>query len=236
MDLSGILAAAQPGGGTQGMDSKQLGQDYNQFLRLLTTQLQHQDPLSPMDTAEFTSQLVQFSSVEQQIKGNDYLQKLLTLNTLSLTGIGLGYVGLKVFSPGSEFQFDGATSAALSYNMPAGAKVGTLSIIDATGQTVYTSAADLSEGTHNLYWDGRTNDGYLLPPGKYEIRVGAQDEQGNALNVQTFTSGIVTGVETGENGDVALIIDERLVPVTSVRQATLPVYAYNPPAEETPAE
>src|SRR5689334_16849053 len=108
MDISGILTAANPSSQSGAKDKTQFGKDYTQFLRMLTTQLQNQDPLSPMDTAQFTQQLVMFSNVEQQLKSNDYLQKLLSLNTLSLTSIGLGYVGLKVFSPGSSFQLDGA--------------------------------------------------------------------------------------------------------------------------------
>jgi flagellar basal-body rod modification protein FlgD len=228
MDLSGVLSAANPSSKSTAADKSKFGNDYNQFLNLLTTQLKNQDPLSPMDSAQFTNQLVQFSSVEQQIKSNDYLQKLLTLNTLSLTGVGLGYVGMNVFSPGNTFQSDGASSTALSYTMPAGATAGNLSITDASGSTVFSKVADLSAGNHNFVWDGKDNNGNAVPAGTYKLNIGAQDNAKNALNVSTYTSGLVQGLETGEDGNVSLIINGKQVPVTDVRQATLPTYTYAP--------
>jgi flagellar basal-body rod modification protein FlgD len=228
MDISGILAAANPNSQQAANDKTKFGTNYNQFLNLLMTQLKNQDPLSPMDTAAFTNQLVQFSSVEQQIRGNDYLQKLLTLNAMGLTGIGLGMVGLNVYSPGNSFTFNGQNPSDLSYGMPAGATQGTISIVDKLGNTVFTSNADLNPGQHTFSWTGKDTANNQLPAGDYTIRVGAQDSQGNPLTVATYTSGLVQGIETGDDGSTSVIINNKLVPVTDVRQATLQGYAPGP--------
>jgi flagellar basal-body rod modification protein FlgD len=225
MDISAILSAADPASQTATKDKTKFGADYTQFLKLLMTQLKNQDPLSPMDTAAFTTQLVQFSSVEQQIRGNDYLQKLLTLNTMGLTGIGLGYVGLNVYSPGNSFHFNATNTSDISYGMPAGATVGKISILDKDGSVVFTKDADLTPGQHTFAWDGKNAGGNTMPAGDYTVQVGAQDDQKNPLSVTTYTSGLVQGVETGDDGNVSVIINNKLVPVTDVRQATMQGYA-----------
>lgn len=232
MDLSGVLATANPSSPANGADKKKFGQDFSQFLRLLTTQLQNQDPLEPLDSAQFTNQLVQFSGVEQQIKSNDFLQKLLTLNAASLTNVGLGYVGLSVQTPGSSFQFDGAHGVPLSYVMPAGAAVGTVSILDKDGKVVDTMSAELGAGAHELAWNGADKAGKIMPPGTYTLKVGAQDAQKKPLNVTTFTSGLVTGVQTNEDGSVSVIINGKPISVTDVRRASLPSTLVTPREED----
>lgn len=225
MDLSGVLNAANPGSTTNTNSSTKLGGDFNQFLRLLTTQLQNQDPLSPLDTAEFTNQLVQFSNVEQNIRSNDYLQKLLTLQSLNLTSVGLSYVGLSVQTPGNTFQFDGQHVSALAYNMATAGAVGTFSIVNENGDVVYTQQPELSKGLHNFAWDGRDNEGEAVPPGTYKMLVSAQDSDGESVSVTSLVPGTVSGVQTADDGEVMLMIDDKLIPVTDVRQATLPGFA-----------
>jgi flagellar basal-body rod modification protein FlgD len=233
MDLTGILAAANPSSAAAGADKTKFGQDYNQFLRLLTTQLQNQDPLSPMDTAQFTNQLVQFSSVEQQIKTNDYMQKILALNSLNLNSMALNYVGLNVYSTGSDFVFDGANPEQMSYDMPEGAAVAKISIVDADGNTVFSQDADTTPGNHTLKWDGKNNDGQLMEAGTYKILIGAQDKDKKALSVKTYVSGLVEGVVSDESGMANVIVNGKKIPVTDVKQATLPTYAYAPQPGDT---
>ena len=225
MDISAILTAANPASTTTSTDQSSLAGSNTEFLTLLTTQLKNQDPMSPMDTSQFTQELVEFSGVEQQIKTNDYLQKTLTLDTMGLTGIGLGMVGLDVYSPGSSFTYDGTNAADLSYSMPSGASTGTISILDSSGTTVYSTTANLTSGQHTFSWDGKDSSGNQLTSGTYTVQVGAQDANGNALSTTTYTSGLVTGVETGDDGSTNVIINSKLVPVTDVRQATMQSYA-----------
>jgi flagellar basal-body rod modification protein FlgD len=199
-----------------------LNQDFDQFLRLLTTQLQNQDPLSPMDSAEFTNQLVQFSNVEQSIRTNSFLEKLLTMQTLNLTALGVSFIGKDVEVAGKYFQADGVKPVNMSYEMPAGATEGTISIVDANGNVVFTQNADITPGRHNLAWDGKDTSGNAVPAGKYEIRIGAQTSTEAALNVTTFVPGHVNGLESADDGSLMLNVDGNLVNMTDVRKISEP--------------
>lgn len=198
-----------------------LNQDFDQFLRLLTTQLQNQDPLNPMDSTEFTNQLVSFSQVEQQIRTNDQLESLLAFQTLNLTAVGLSFIGKNVEITDDEFFKTADASATMSYVMPEGAEKGTISITDADGKTVYTSEADLSVGTHKFTWDGKDTNGVAVPEGNYTLKVSAMDANDVSLNLTTFVPGYVEGIETGDDGNLNVIVNGRLVPVTSIRKATI---------------
>ena len=92
--------------------SVKLAEDFTQFLTLLTTQLQNQDPLNPMDSTEFTNQLVQFSQVEQSINTNQKLDDLLALQLGGLSTVALGYVGMDVTYTSTEMNWDGAHPGA----------------------------------------------------------------------------------------------------------------------------
>src|SRR6202161_621777 len=97
--------------------SQQLAGNFNTFLTLLTTQLQNQDPTSPLDTNQFTSQLVQFSQLEQQLDTNANLQTLISGQTTSTVGTAIGYIGHTVEASGGNFVLDGTSSDTLSYNL-----------------------------------------------------------------------------------------------------------------------
>lgn len=200
-----------------------LNQDFDQFLRLLTTQLQNQDPLSPMDSSEFTNQLVQFSQVEQQIKTNDQMASLLAFQTLNLTAVGLSFIGKNVEVQDDEFHMNGSSGASMSYVMPEGATKGTVAITDADGRTVYRADADITAGTHAFTWDGKDENGVAVPAGTYTLKVSAMDDKSNSLNLNTFVPGFVEGIESGEDGNLNVIVNGRLVPVTAVRKATVPL-------------
>lgn len=201
-------------------DRTKLSGDFDQFLRLLTTQLQNQDPLSPMDSTEFTNQLVSFSQVEQQIRTNDYLNKQLTLQSLNLTSLGLGFIGLDIEMAGSFFRADGTKPSSMSYEMPDGVASASLSIIDENGTVVYSQKPDTGAGKHVLLWDGKNNEGQPVPAGTYELRVGALDAKQKSLTVTTNVPGHVDGIESGEDGNIVLLVGDRKVAITDVRRAS----------------
>lgn len=203
-------------------DRVSLGQDFDQFLRLLTTQLQNQDPLSPMDSTEFTNQLVQFSNVEQAIKQNDYLEKLLTMQTLNLTALGVSFIGKDVEVSGDTFEKPAEGPVTFSYEMPAEAATGTISIVDENGQVVWTQAAETAAGRHDLEWDGLDSADQPLPAGTYTLRIGALTDKKAALNVLTFVPGHVDGLESADNGDLLLVVGKNRVPMTEVRKISEP--------------
>lgn len=222
MEVSGTQSTPVAQQSEAAQDRVSLGQDFDQFLRLLTTQLQNQDPLSPMDSAEFTNQLVQFSNVEQSIKQNDSLEKLLAMQTLNLTALGVSFIGKDVEITGNTFKKLDTGSVAFSYQMPADAVSTTLSILDENGNVVYTQNAEKTAGRHDMIWDGLDNSDQPLPAGTYEIRIAALTENKTALNVQTFVPGHVDGLESADNGDLLLIVGSNKVPMTEVRKISKP--------------
>lgn len=217
--ITGVSSTAASA--TNSADRAQLAQGFDQFLRLLTTQLQNQDPLSPMDSTEFTNQLVSFSSVEQQIKINDNLTQLLALSNASQATLGLSYIGLNVDMQGSQFLYDGTNPARMSYTLPADATRSTVSILDENGAVVFSQAGETAEGKHEFVWNGTDASGKVLPAGAYELRVGAIDTENKNLPLSTTVSGIVAGIETAEDGEILLLINGQKVPMSTISRATL---------------
>jgi flagellar basal-body rod modification protein FlgD len=204
-----------------GAAQTQLNTDFDQFLRLLTTQLQNQDPLSPMDTNEFTTQLVQFSQVEQQIKTNSNLENLLAMQTLNMTALGVSFIGKFVEVDGDTFIAQGDTNTTLSYFLPSAASSGTLTIKDADGKTVYSTDIEKTAGRHDLTWNGIDKDGQPVPTGEYTVTVTALDSENQSLSVTTSVPGYVTGLESADSGELMMVIDGKKVPLTGVRKIAL---------------
>lgn len=201
--------------------SSQLNQDFDDFLLLLTTQLQNQDPLSPMDTNEFTNQLVQFSQVEQQIKTNSSLDNLLAMQTLNMTALGVSFIGKYVEVDGDTFTADGTNSTTLSYVLPDTAASGTLTIKNADGDVVYSTDIEKTAGRQDFTWDGLDSDGNLAPAGEYSVTVTALDAESQSLSVSTSVPGYVTGLESDDSGELMLVIDGKKVSLTGVRKIAL---------------
>lgn len=192
---------------------------YDTFLKLLTTQLKHQDPLSPMETGEFTSQLVQFASVEQQIQVNDNLKLLLDLQKSSRMATAVGYIDSTVRVAGAQLPLQGG-NASFSYELPEASKETIIAISDSAGRIVRQVQADTAEGMYNIVWDGTDTAGNVLPDGAYRFDIIAADrETGKPMaDVKSWYTGKVTGVATDENGAVTLSIGDVDVMLDDVRE------------------
>lgn len=201
--------------------STQLAEDFSQFLNLLTVQLQNQDPLSPMDTTEFTNQLVAFSGVEQQINTNQKLDDLVSLQLGNVMGNALSYVGLDVSYISSELNFNGAQPSKINYALDKQAAESKLRIFDESGTLVFETDAEKSLGNHEFFWDGTLSGGGFAQPGTYEVRIDALDIDGQAVNGTTVVTGNVRGVET-QNGLVFVLVGERAISIGNVLNASRP--------------
>src|SRR5689334_12020722 len=185
-----------------GVDNSTIAGNFQTFLQLLTTQLQNQNPLDPLDTNQFTQQLVEFSGVEQQLKTNDLLGSLVTSATASRAASAAGYLGATITADGSTTTLaDGKAQWTFTSAKPA-AKA-TLTVIDSTGQTVYTKTSALDAGAGSFSWDGRTDDGSLLTSGQYTLKIDAKDASGQPVTVSTEIAGTVDAVDLS-GGDVQL--------------------------------
>lgn len=190
----------QPGGLTQ------LSEDFDNFLTLLTQQLQNQDPLEPMSTEEFTRQLTQFAGVEQQIAANAKLDNLVNLQANQLLGVGLGYVGNTVEFEGNNFKFDGENPVDLRYILNETSSETRINILNDEGNTVRTIQGDLEQGSHMIQWNGTNDDGLTLPEGNYSIQVSAMNDEGAPIQTRTAVSGRVDGMDTID-GEIFLRVD-----------------------------
>ncbi|MCH2546202.1 MAG: hypothetical protein MK052_01130 [Alphaproteobacteria bacterium] len=192
----------------------QLSGDFDTFLLLLTTQLKNQDPADPMDSSEFTSQLVQFANVEQAIATNENLEKMLAADRNDQISTAANYIGKFVEASGDSSRLSNGV-ASFSYSLPATAFEAEVVITDDLGQVVYKGAAPTEKGKNDVLWDGTSNiDGQTKPDGTYHINIIAKDTQQKAIEATTFTTGFVSEVnlEGGEMvlkiGDIELALDK----------------------------
>ena len=200
---------------------QRVSETYDTFLSMLTTQIKNQDPLSPMDTTDFTNQLVAYSQVEQQIQGNQYLEALVQMQSSQGFNDPLALLGREIEVVGNTLSFEGE-SVEFGYGMPTGAAQGIVEIVDAAGRVIHQETARTSAGRHELTWDGSHVDGGTAADGIYQIQVRAANADGEELAVPTFTRGTVTGVET-LNGQATVLIGNipvALSDVLAVRQAS----------------
>ncbi|RMF80340.1 MAG: flagellar hook assembly protein FlgD [Nitrospirae bacterium] len=170
--------------------------DKLQFLKLLTTQLQYQDPLNPMDNTEFTAQLAQFSSLEQLTHLNDGMERLLAAES----GIGrlqaLGYLGHTVEAPVDRVTLPEQGDARFQVRLEQAADDVVVTLRDGSGNAVATDhLGPLGAGVQPAAWDGLDANGTRLPAGEYRIEVGAVDGDGNPVSATPLGPIRVTGVD-----------------------------------------
>lgn len=193
---SQVTAAVTSGNGSTQTksDSETLASNFTQFLQLLTTQLKNQNPLDPLDTNQFTQQLVQFAQVEQQLKSNDQLSTLVALQKSTQQTQALGYVGTTVAVDGASAQLkDKSATWVLTSPRPASA---TITVTSSTGETVYSTTRTLQAGSQDFVWDGKGIDGAKQwQDGTYKITVTAKDVNAQSVNVSTEVQGVVDSVD-----------------------------------------
>lgn len=214
MDIGALTGAAQGVGSAVNSSATRLAGDFDTFLILLTTQLQQQDPLDPLNSNEFTQQLVQFTSVEQAIATNQNLEKVIALlsgksSTNLVEFIGKGIVAIGDVAPLS------AGEAVWRYTIDANANETKITIADATGKIVYKAAGATSAGEHELVWDGRDNLGNAMPDGLYRVSINATSADGSTIGTSTAIQGRVTSIELAD-GHQTLVIDGLQVELRNV--------------------
>ncbi|ESQ84616.1 flagellar hook assembly protein FlgD [Asticcacaulis benevestitus] len=197
-----------------GSGSSSVTTNYTTFLNLLTAQIKNQDPLSPMDTTAWTNQLVQYSSVEQQLKGNQYLEALTKQGTQSNMNAAVSYIGKTVTADQDVAALkDG--KAEWQYALGATANKATMTIEDSDGAVVWSgNAPDLTSGSHAFTWNGKDSSGKAVPDGQYKLSIKASNAGGDVQAAAGIT-GIVTSAANAD-GTILLKVGNTSVDLTAV--------------------
>jgi flagellar basal-body rod modification protein FlgD len=172
----------------------QIAGNFQSFLQLLTTQLQNQNPLSPLDTNQFTQQLVEFAGVQQQINTNDSLATLVSLQQTAQSSQALQFVGKTAVVKGSTAALSN-NQATWELNIPTASTVN-VSIANSSGQTVYSNDFAANAGNNQTFnWNGLGTGGTQFPDGNYTLTATAKDSAGNTVAVTTSVAGVVSSVD-----------------------------------------
>lgn len=192
--------------------STSLSASYEMFLQLLTTQLQTQDPLDPMDSSEFTQQLATYAGLEQQISTNDKLDEVISgLDVMSLS-TGIGYLGHSVEADSDTLSVadDGSTDANWKYTLASDASKVTLTVVDSDGDTVWTGSGDTASGSHSFDWDGTDSNGNTVDAGDYTLQVAATTSNGATVASSISIVGTVTAVDSSSGSAVLELGDTQV--------------------------
>lgn len=206
-------------GGVTSNNSGPLGADFNMFLKLLTAQMQNQDPLDPMDTSEYTQQLVQYSQVEQSLQQTSALKDIFA----KLASQDMAQASTFI---GREARFDspvaGLGSAPATWTYFANGKPTTINatIKDSSGKVVKEIKLDpAAQGRYA--WDGKLADGTRAPDGAYALSIAATDANGAAVPVTINSVAIVKDVVT-DGANVMLGVNGIRMPLSGLVAVSAP--------------
>jgi flagellar basal-body rod modification protein FlgD len=200
--------------------TQQLAGNFDNFLQLLTTQLQNQDPLSPLDADQFTQELVEFSSVQQQIDSNTNLQTLISLQQASEATSALQLVGSSVTLNGNSAVLSNATNTPATWSLnSSGPGTGQVTVKNSSGQTVYSGPVSLSAGTQSYTWNGQGTNGTTYPDGTYTLAITGTNASGQALTVTTSVQGTITAVNATASPPTVTVSGQSY-PISSIQSVS----------------
>ena len=184
-------------GATGGDALSSLSGNFSDFLSLLMTQLQNQDPTSPLDTNQFTSQLVQFAGVEQQINANTSLTQLIQLTQGSELMQASAMMGRQVAVQSDHMPLQNG-SGALAFTAPAAEPVA-IAIYNDAGSKIRDALVTATKGQNAWTWDGTDNNGASVPDGSYRVAVIGANTDGTTAALPFNVLGVATGVQKSGN-------------------------------------
>ena len=206
-----INAASAANASVATRSETKLANDFDQFLTLLTTQLQFQDPLDPMKSSEFTNQLVSFSQVEQSITTNKNLENLISQTKTQAMSNAVGYLGKEVTIETDRAGLrDGV--AKWEYGLETNAEETKLTVTDSKGKILFEGQGNNKAGLHDFVWNAPAN----TPDGIYRLRLSAQTANGTDVQFAIYSKGRVETIEA-LNGEVNLSVNGILTATSNIQ-------------------
>ena len=206
---SSASAISQPGTSALGT----LSNNFTDFLSLLMTQLQNQDPSSPMDSNSFTTELVQFSSVEQQISTNSNLTQLIQLTQASQIEQSSAIIGKPITVTSNQLSLQNG-SAAVNFNTATTEPVG-IAVYNSAGTQVQTATLTSTAGANTWKWNGQSATGATMPDGPYKVSVTQLGVDAATAAIPFTVTGTATSVQNNA-GTVQVQIGGLTVPFSAV--------------------
>ncbi len=220
MTVSAIGASTSTSNDLYSSGTQTLGKD--DFLKLLVTQLQNQDPLNPTDSTEFVSQLAQFSSLEQLSSVNDNL-KIVQLFEQSINNSqAITFVGKTVKASGSMFELGSGETYEIQYQLGEDAATVYVSIYNSSGEIVKKIEMDqVVAGEQSVVWDGADENGNTVTAGTYSFSVQAKNKDGEIMDTAAYIEETVTGVSY-HNGNTYLLAKDIEIPYSAIIEVKEP--------------
>ena len=217
--IASAISATGSRSGTTDAATSELTGNINTFLKLLTTQLRHQDPTDPMDPNQMVGQLSQFAMVEQQIAVNKHMNSLISLQRSAVMLDAAGLVGQKVEVESRSIELRGGVTQALALPSADGAvRQARIAITNQAGETVREAVVPLGGSGSNWTWDGLNDAGRGAADGTYAVTVAGLDSSGRARSaITSAVAGTVTSIE--RSGDLAMLaVGTLVVPADALRR------------------
>lgn len=194
---AGQTSVSQTSSGTSAVSS-----DFETFLKMMTVQMQNQDPLNPVESTDFAVQLATFSQVEQQVQTNEHLESLAS----AIGGAGLAsraqLIGRSVLSAGGA-EYDGGTLAIVpEYGALTGSHI--LVVRDEDGAEVGRRVLD--GAPEQINWNGTTDSGYQVPVGLYTFAIESYVDDELVSTMSALTWGVIQEVQTN-GADTTLVLE-----------------------------
>jgi flagellar basal-body rod modification protein FlgD len=214
------ISGAAAGGQKSATDRQGMADNFDAFLMLLTTQLKHQNPLDPLDTNEFTQQLVQFAGVEQSIRQNENLENLIKVSTANAALSAASFVGMRVNVESTTTTLANG-GAEWTYKSNREAASATFTVRNEAGETVWQESGSFPPGRHTFKWTGHTMDGHTAPDGKYRLTIEAADASGGVVDVGIEVTAEIDGVDFSGDEPI-LLVGDKGIPLGDVKSVTAP--------------
>jgi flagellar basal-body rod modification protein FlgD len=192
----------------------------DEFLKLLVEQLKHQDPMSPMNSQDFASQLAQFSSLEQLTNMSGMMEESMQVdlmltqainNTMATTFIGKG-----VSASGNRISYVKDQPVEISFQLNSQAENVSVNILDKAGNVINKIKLGATpKGVHHVDWNGETENGRDVPQGEYDFQIIAEDSNGDSVDYVPMIKGIITGIKYTD-GTAVFVVNDKEIPFNQV--------------------